>query len=95
MRTWKAGDIITTEKWTSLNNIYPKAKRINWYDQSNLIFDIQYDELKDLYNHEVFCWVYDEINGYLQDIDEYSNYSIAKDDTTGKAYIDYYNNIES
>ena len=62
MKQWHAGDIITTAKWTSLNTRYPIARKINYYNNTNYIFDIQYDELMDLINHDVICWTYDENN---------------------------------
>lgn len=56
MIKWKAGDIITDERWNKLNNVYPIAKKIT---SNNNVFDIQYDTLADLINHGTIIW---EIN---------------------------------
>lgn len=56
MKQWKAGDIITTAKWTSLNTSYPLAQQVGFYNNSTSIYNIQYDELQDLITHNVICW---------------------------------------
>ena len=67
MTKWKAGDIITTKKWIALSNIYPIAQKIEFYNQNDLIFDIQYTELIDLLQHNVICWFYSD-TGNLEHI---------------------------
>lgn len=58
MTKWKAGDIITTSKWNSLNNVYPIAKKIelNLDESQNIIGNMLYTDFIDLLRHNVICW---------------------------------------
>lgn len=74
MKKWTAGEIITDNKWASLNTIkYPIAQKIEFYNNSTTILDISYDELINLLQHNVICWYYDSyhhINSiYIDSID--------------------------
>ena len=85
MTKWKAGDIITTKKWIALSNIYPIAQKIEFYNQNDLIFDIQYTELIDLLQHNVICWFYSDI-GNLEHIQLSSN--LVENQSDGRAKIE-------
>lgn len=66
LKTWAAGDVITTERWEELNNHAPVAKYFPWRDKSNGIFDIIYEEAVSLVGR-CFCWFLDD-DGYVNKI---------------------------
>ena len=74
MTTWYAGDIISDEKWNSLNSdIIPYAKKVEWYDEQNHIFNIQYIELINLLQHGCIVWYIDQ-EQYIYNIDDPNRY---------------------
>lgn len=65
MIIWQAGDIISDDKWNTLNNVPLYAKKVEWYDATNNILNISLTELKTLNAHYCIVWYVND-SGYIE-----------------------------
>ena len=79
---WHGGDIISSDRWSKLSKIVPVARQVQYYNNSNNILDIQYQEAIDLDKNGCMLWGADEYNGItnITTIHPYNNFNFENVD---------------
>lgn len=76
MRIWQAGDIISDEKWEALNNVVPRFKKVEWYNENDGILDISQAEFDQLLNNDCQVWTINPTTKYVMSLSYGNGYSI-------------------
>ena len=75
MKIWQAGEIISDEKWEALNDVVPRFKKVEWYNENDSILDISKTELDRLLKNDCRVWAITN-DGYVEPIRYDGSYSI-------------------
>lgn len=67
MKIWQAGEIISDEKWEALNNVVPRFKKVEWYNENDRVLDISKTELDQLLNNNCEIWTINSY-GYVEQV---------------------------